>query len=263
MTAFMKYLLTIGFLSIFLVACGTSTDTTNSVKDTTNENEIEQTVEETEQTVEETEQTVEETGQTVEETEQETEQEQEIENENEESQQEIEKNPEEEPKEQVEKESVEETSPATEIKISYSYNGEPKQENAIWTKSDNQTFGLYVLPTYELTAEEPNKDILFHKENDFHFMRIEILPGDSDQNSLKENTLAQLQAVNEDVQTLSPETDEFFQNATVLQAKKASEIVTAYLIDQGDKIIKLTIFTNEQENHQDAFLQMAKNLKVD
>jgi hypothetical protein len=246
MTAFMKYLLTIGFLSIFLVACGTNTDTTSSVKDTTNENEIEQTVEETEQ---------------------ETEQEQEIENENknenEESQQEIQKNPEEEPKEQVEKESVEETSPATEIKISYSYNGESKQENAIWTKSDNQAFGLYVLPIYELTAEEPNKDILFHKENDFHFMRIEILPGDSDQNSLKENTLAQLQAVNEDVQILSPEPDDFFQNATIMQAKKDNEIVTAYLIEQEDKFIKLTIFTNEQENHRDAFVQMAKNLKVD
>ena len=49
MTTFMKYLLTIGFLSIFLVACGTNTDTTNSVKDTTNKNEIEQAVEETEQ----------------------------------------------------------------------------------------------------------------------------------------------------------------------------------------------------------------------
>ena len=72
MTRFMKYLLTIGFLSIFLVACGTNTDTTNSVKDTTNKNEIEQTVEETEQ---ETEQ----------------EQKQEIEKENEEPQQEIEK----------------------------------------------------------------------------------------------------------------------------------------------------------------------------
>ena len=88
----------------------------------------------------------------------ETKQEQEIEKENEEPQQEIEKNPEEEPKEQVEKESVEETSPATEIKITYSYNGESKQENAIWTKSDNQAFGLYILPTYELSAEEPNKD---------------------------------------------------------------------------------------------------------
>jgi hypothetical protein len=257
MTRFMKYLLTIGFLSILLVACGTNTDTTNSVKDTTNENEIEQTVEETEQ---ETEQ----------------EQEQEIEKENEKPQQENENNPVEEPKEQVEKEnnpveepkeqvekeSVEETSPATEIKISYSYNGESKQENAIWTKSDNQTFGLYILPTYELSAEEPNKDVLYYKEDDYHFMRIEILPGDSDQNSLKETTLAQLQAVNEDVQTLSPEANDI-QNATIMQAKKDNEIVTAYLIEQEDKFIKLTIFTNEQENHQDAFVQMAKNLKVD
>ena len=86
---------------------------------------------------------------------------QEIEKENEEPQQEIENNPEEEPKEQEEKESVEETSPATEIKITYSYNGESKKKLPIWTKSDNQTFGLYVLPTYELSAEEPNKDILY------------------------------------------------------------------------------------------------------
>ena len=95
-------------------------------------------------------------------------------------------------------------------------------------------------------------------------MRIEILPGDSDQKtSIKENTLAQLQAVNEDVQTLSPEPDDFFQNATIMQAKKDSTIVTAYLIEQEDKFIKLTIFTNEQENHQDAFVQMAKSLKID
>ena len=91
-------------------------------------------------------------------------------------------------------------------------------------------------------------------------MRIEVLPGDSDQNSLKETTLAQLQAVNEDVQTLSPEANDI-QNATIMQAKKDNEIVTAYLIEQEDKFIKLTIFTNEQENHQDAFVQMAKNFE--
>lgn len=236
MTRFMKYLMTIGFLSILLVACGTNTDSTNSENDSTKDNKIEQTVEETE-----------------------TEQELEIEKENEVPQQEVEKEPEEEPKE---KESIEEQSPATEVKISYSFNGESKQENASWKKSDNQAFGLYILPTYELSAEEPNKDVLYYKEDDLHFMRIEILPGDSDQNSLKENTLAQLQAVNEDVQTLSPDSDEFFQNATIMQTKKDKDIVRAYLIQQDDKIIKLTIFTNDQENHQDAFIQMAKELKV-
>ena len=97
MTTFMKYLLTIGFLSIFLISCGTNTDTTNSVKDTTNKNEIEQTVEETEQTVEETEQ-------------------------------ETEKEPEE--QEEV-KESVEEKSPATEIKLTYSYNSSQYLTNTL------------------------------------------------------------------------------------------------------------------------------------
>ena len=95
-------------------------------------------------------------------------------------------------------------------------------------------------------------------------MRIEVLPGDSDQKtSLKENTLAQLQAVNEDVQTLSPEADDFFKTQQSCRLKKIMTIVTAYLIEQGDKFIKLTISTNEQENHQDAFVQMAKSLKID
>ena len=53
------------------------------------------------------------------------------------------------------KESVEEKSPATEVKLTYSYNGNSVEETAHWIKSDNQAFGLYVLPTYELTAEEP------------------------------------------------------------------------------------------------------------
>ena len=51
-------------------------------------------------------------------------------------------------------------------------------------------------------------------------MRIEILPGDSDQNTLKENTLAQLQAVNEDVQTLSPEANDFFKTQRSCRLKK-------------------------------------------
>ena len=51
-------------------------------------------------------------------------------------------------------------------------------------------------------------------------MRIQILPGGSDQNSLKENTLAQLQAVNEDVQTLSPEPDDLFKTQQSCRLKK-------------------------------------------
>lgn len=39
--------------------------------------------------------------------------------------------------------------------------------------SDNQPFSLELMEGYELTAEEPNKDVVFLKENDGLFMRIE------------------------------------------------------------------------------------------
>ena len=64
--------------------------------------------------------------------------------------------------------------------ISYTLNGETKKETAQLTKSDNQNFSLYVLPNFELTAEEPYKDLLFLSEDDTNSMRIEILPADTD-----------------------------------------------------------------------------------
>ncbi len=93
--------------------------------------------------------------------------------------------------------------------IAYSLNGESKKEAAQLTKSDNQNYSLYVLSNFELTAEEPYKDLLFLSEDDSNSMRIEILPADTDLEPLKENTLLQLQAVNETVQTLDPPSDEW------------------------------------------------------
>ncbi len=117
--------------------------------------------------------------------------------------------------------------------IEYSLNGETKNESAQLVKSDNQNFSLYVLPNFELTAEEPYKDLLFLSEDDSNSMRIEILPADTDRDSLKANTLLQLQVVNETVQTLDPPNDEFLQNAIIMEASNNNgEVVTAYLIDQ-------------------------------
>jgi hypothetical protein len=174
-----------------------------------------------------------------------------------------ESNNETEPKEQTDSHVQDEVgSSASEQTVSYSFNGEPKEEQAFLKKSDNQDFSLYVLPDYELTAEEPYNDSLFLKENDRIFMRISILPADSDINSLKENTTAQLHAVNETVQTLTPPADEFLQNAIIMEASNNGEVVTSYLIQKPESIIKLTLFTTEQMDYRDAFIQMAKTIKV-
>jgi len=148
--------------------------------------------------------------------------------------------------------------------IEYSLNGETKNESAQLVKSDNQNFSLYILPNFELTAEEPYKDLLFLSEDDSNSMRIEILPADTDRDSLKANTLLQLQVVNETVQTLDPPNDAFLQNATIMEASNNNgEVVTAYLIDQKESIIKLTLFTKDQPDYRDAFIQMAKTMIIE
>ncbi|WP_428908827.1 hypothetical protein [Niallia sp. Krafla_26] len=228
MPRFLKYLFTFMILSVFLVACGTSTDTDETA------NEAQQLQQE-------------QTKETQEEKEDDT-------------------------KPNTEGENIapdqknnddQKVSPPTEMKLKYSRNGESIEETAMWKKSDNQPFGLYVLPSYVLTAEEPRMDQVYFSEDGSHYMRISILTGDINFEEQKENTLAQLQAVNEDVQTLNPPEDEFYKNATVMQTKLNNELVTAYLIPQDKHLIKLMISTKEQDNHLDAFIQMAKHIQVD
>ena len=237
-----KMFLLIGILSLLLAACGTSNESGNS-NEPANESE----------------QTADQTGR-----EQNEDVDVDIKDENSMDQKEQEENnTETEPQEQTDNPAQdEEGSPASEQTLSYSFNGEAKEEQVFLKKSDNQDFSLYVLPGYELTAEEPYNDIIFLKENDRIFMRISILPADSDMNSLKENTTEQLQVVNETVQTLTPPDDEFLQNAIIMEASNNGEIVTSYLIKKQESIIKLTLFTTEQTDYRDALIQMAKTLKV-
>ncbi|MDP4171332.1 MAG: hypothetical protein Q8906_12035, partial [Bacillota bacterium] len=62
-----------------------------------------------------------------------------------------------------------------EQKISYNQNGTKKEETAFLKHSNNDAYSLYVLPEYELSAEEPNRDIIALKSNGTIFMRIETL----------------------------------------------------------------------------------------
>ncbi|KON89307.1 hypothetical protein AF332_22505 [Sporosarcina globispora] len=144
--------------------------------------------------------------------------------------------------------------------MKYTANGEGKEETAFLKHSTNQSYSMYVLPSYELTAEEPNKDVLLLTENDQVFMRIELLPEDADWNMIEENTKAQLGAVNEDVKTAEAPADDFYKEATVMMAEGNGEKVSAYLVKNEDLSIKLTLFNKEDADHEDAFLQMAKTI---
>lgn len=144
--------------------------------------------------------------------------------------------------------------------IEYTLNSETKKEVASLQESDNQHYSMYVLPDFELTPEEPNKDVVFLSENGHVFMRIELLPTDVDWNFLTENTKAQLEAVNSTVQNLEASDDDFYKNAVVMETSSNNDVVTAYLIKNDNQPLKLTIFSQKDLDYRDAFLKMGKTI---
>lgn len=144
--------------------------------------------------------------------------------------------------------------------FTYKVNGEQKEETAFLKYNDNQNYSMYVLPEYELTGEEPNKDVLFWKDDDSVFMRIELLPADTDWALMEENTKAQLTAVGPDVKEAEIPADAFFKNAWAMETKSGSETVTSYLIKNEQQPIKLTLFTKDTADHRNAFLEMGKTI---
>lgn len=144
--------------------------------------------------------------------------------------------------------------------LQYKVNGESKEETALLKESENQNYSLYLLPGFDLTAEEPYKDSLYLTENDQVFMRIELLPTDMGWDSIVENTKVQLAAVNEEVETLDVPSEDFFKDAIAMEASKDGDVVTSYVIKNEEQPIKLTIFSKNDLDYKDAFLQMANTI---
>lgn len=148
-----------------------------------------------------------------------------------------------------------------EMNLTYEVNKEKKEETAFLRSSDQQDYSLYILPEFVLTAEEPNKDVLYLKENDRHFMRIEILPSETNMDDAVSTIKEQLTAVNSEVTQLEVKNSPWLANAHIYQAEKDDEVVTAYLLEKDNLIIKLTVFTTKEQNYLDPFLKMAETIE--
>ncbi len=143
--------------------------------------------------------------------------------------------------------------------ISYNVGSETKTETAALKTSDNQGYSIYVLPGYELTGEEPGKDLLYQKENDSTSMRIEILK-DPDWAMLEENIPLELEFVSKDIQN---PTDEKLQipGADIYAVENEAERITMYLIKDEKFPMKLTIFSTVDQDQREAVIEMAKTIR--
>jgi hypothetical protein len=157
----------------------------------------------------------------------------------------------------------------TEKTLSYTLDGDTKEETAPLTNSDEQNYSIYKLDGFELTGEEPNKDTLFWEENDALFMRIEtISKDDASFEIISENMVQTMAAV-----SFEGEPKAITDKNKLPQGKGISNpigmevtvdlgTVSGIVFEQGNLIVRLTIFDRKSANLTDAFLKMGETIAV-
>ena len=137
------------------------------------------------------------------------------------------------------------------------------------TESDSQNYSITVVEGFELTGEEPNKDLLFNQDNDLQSMRIETFSADEVTiEEIRENLVPTLQASNESStvteikdENLIP-THEAISNTSAHQIDTPEGKVSGYVFDREGLIVKLTVFDTTDSPALETFVQMAETIKA-
>lgn len=141
---------------------------------------------------------------------------------------------------------------------------DPAEPEGTLTASDEQSFELYVLPGYALTAEEPNKDSLYLEEDDSVFMRIETFSlGDTDFESAESVTIQGLEAVNADaeVSETSVLDESKFVQSSSYSVPSEEGTVTGITLETEELIVRLTIFDHATVNATEDFIRMGETIQ--
>lgn len=168
--------------------------------------------------------------------------------------------------ESAEQESVNETR-ETEKSLSYSIKDVKKEESAKLTESEKQNYSIYTLKGFSLEAEVLNKDALYYDENSAVFMRVEtISKDDADYEIIRDTMVESIAAVSigkEPVQIDKKEKlpqGEGISNQIGYETKFELGTVSGIVFEQGNLIVRLTIFDQNSVNLTDAFLKMGETI---
>ena len=144
----------------------------------------------------------------------------------------------------------------------------PKEElEGTQTESETQNYTMTVIEGFELTAEEPNKDLLFNQENDLQSMRIETFSTeDATIDGITKNLVDTLQASNDNGtleeitdQNLIP-TNESIENMNAYQIDTPDGKVFGYTFEREGLLVKLTVFDTTEAPAIENFVQMASTI---
>lgn len=172
--------------------------------------------------------------------------------------------------EEVEKETEEPVATADrepQRTLNYSLNDETKEEISTLTNSDEQNYSIYKLDGYTLSGEEPNKDALSYDENSAVFMRVEtISKDDADYEIIANNMIETISAVTigqEPVMIVNKDKlpqGEGITRQIGYEAPFELGTVSGIVFEQGNLIVRLTIFDQNSVNLTDAFLKMGETI---
>ncbi len=129
------------------------------------------------------------------------------------------------------------------------------------TKSPEQDYSIQVMDGYKLTGEEPGKDALVLTLDDSQFMRIEMLSSETSMDDAAQSVKQTATAVNKNAaEKKNLEEDGIFKDSVWYEANSGDHTVNAVLV-KGKKPMKLTIFTKNNKENLDKFMQMAKTIQ--
>jgi cytoskeletal protein RodZ len=129
------------------------------------------------------------------------------------------------------------------------------------TKSPEQDYSIQVMDGYKLTGEEPGKDALVLTSDDSQFMRIEMLSSETSMEDAAQSVKQTATAVNKNAaEKKNLEEDGIFKDSVWYEATSGDYTVNAVLV-KGKKPMKLTIFTKNNKENLDKFMQMAKTIQ--
>ncbi|MEK4024054.1 hypothetical protein [Sporosarcina sp. FSL W7-1283] len=143
-------------------------------------------------------------------------------------------------------------------------------KDAVETKSDAQDYSVMVIPGYTLTSEEPGRDSLYVDEDSETFMRIETTAKDEEAFSFDEwyENLEELLAASTDGAEPTELTDEAelpqgegITNVKGAEAKSAEGYFKGFVMEREDKLVRVTIYATEDNEHIKEFTEMASTIK--
>lgn len=151
-----------------------------------------------------------------------------------------------------------------ERELTYQSGGSEQAGQAMLTESDEMDYSIYVLDGYQLTSEEPSKDVLYWNEDEQVFMRIETFGSDADYTMLTEQMIGSLEYDGGEASDVSGEyslaESSGIEELVIRQLETGEGLTTGAVFMKDGMTVRLTVFDKPEADQTGALLSMGSTI---